>query len=1204
METEKQQDLEKNKIFVPLEREEDKKIPNFPIDLEKIEEIFRGYDDRTFDQDLLKIGENGKIEGITEKLKTNVQTGISTKDPVEISHRIEDFGDNKRAGDELPHFCEFVWEIMEDTMLRILTVAAIIQIGIGVSPLSHDPSLDWIDGLSITFAVVTVVLVGSITNYQKEKKFMQLNDKSKDMVKIYVRRDGSTGQEMHEDELLVGDIIKIDYGNIIPADGLMVEGNEIRIDESSMTGETDLCLKSTYDKCIDKRNEKLAKAGDSLLNGKHIIPSPVLYSGTMVKEGNGWMLVLAVGKNSKKGKIEADIIASQQAEDSKTPLENKLEDIADDVGKFGVISAIFTLVALGIRLGISESQSTSSESSSNSNESGSKGLAMKIIRILILSIAIIVVAIPEGLPLAVTLSLSFSISKMMDDNNLVRKMQACETMGGANFICSDKTGTLTKNLMTVNVIFDGNENVETSKLDAQKVTTLFKPKYFELLKQSMALNMNVEFDINKKLVIPSKTDNAFALFLESCKENIQEIREKFFPNGMAELRSFPFTSDRKKMSVLVSNEIFPTKYRIYTKGASEIILSSCKYFLNPENLQKSTITDEHLGIFGDTIRRYARLTLRTICLAYKDISQQEYEDWEKKDSAGKNIIEEDDFNLIGIVGIKDTLRDGVDEAVSKCHTAGITVVMVTGDNIDTAIAIAKDCKILKGDEDETKASMLGSVFNETIGGLMCETCGKDEGKCQCPKTLAEAKKRNVDPDKLRKDKIKNIKVFEEVVSNLKVLARSRPEDKYTLVLGLRQLGNVVAVTGDGTNDAPALSRSDVGFSMGIQGTDIAKNASDIIILDDNFNSIVKAVLWGRNIFDNIRKFIKFQLTVNIAAVALVFVCVCVGNETPITTIQMLWLNMIMDSLGSLALATEPPYDKLLFRKPYSRDEYIISNMMWKHILPQSLVQFVILLILYLQAPHFVSEEDSSRLLQATYLRNCFGKVPGVDRVNDVDYIISGLSFDWDPKKTIFPNATEKMCPPYYKSKNLYDALYSFELENGNTVHMTIVFNTFVLYTLFNQINARVLTDDLNIFERIFDNTLFIAIIFIEGLLQAIIITFGGRAFQCSTGGLTARQWGKCIGFALLTLPTGLIMKFIPMEKCLDYLLQAWEQRKFCKNKVEVENQDESKRFVEEDAPVEMVQVKNSEAVQNLNHNYNVAPPNNGNNNLIAQGILN
>jgi len=279
-------------------------------------------------------------------------------------------------------------------------------------------------------------------------------------------------------------------------------------------------------------------------------------------------------------------------------------------------------------------------------------------------------------------------------------------------------------------------------------------------------------------------------------------------------------------------------------------------------------------------------------------------------------------------------------------------------------------------------------------------------------------------------------------------------------------------------------------------------------------------------------------------------------------------------------------------------------MMWKHILPQSLVQFVILWILYLQAPHFVSEEDSSRLLQATYLRNCFGKVPGLDRVNDVDYIISGLSFDWDPKKTIFPNATEKMCPPYYKSKNLYDALYSFELENGNTAHMTIVFNTFVLYTLFNQINARVLTDDLNIFERIFDNTLFIAIIFIEGLLQAIIITFGGRAFQCSTGGLTASQWGKCIGFALLTLPTGLIMKFIPMEKCLDYLLQAWEQRKFCKNKVEVENQDESKRFVEEDAPVEMVQVKNSEAVQNLNHNYNVAPPNNGNNNLIAQGILN
>jgi Ca2+ transporting ATPase len=759
--------------------------------------------------------------------------------------------------------------------------------------------------------------------------------------------------------------------------------------------------------------------------------------------------------------------------------------------------------------------------------------------------------------------------------------------------------------MTVNLIFDGNENIDTSKLDPQKVTTLFKSKFFELLKISMAVNLNVEFDVkNNKLVIPSKTDNAFALFLEACKENLQLIREKFFPYGMADIKSFPFTSDRKKMSVLISHDSYPSKYRIYTKGASEIILNSCNYYLNPENLEKSTITDEHKGIFGDTIKKYARLTLRTICLAYKDITQQEYEDWEKKDSDGKYDIEERDFTLIGIIGIKDTLRDGVDEAVSKCHTAGISVLMVTGDNIDTAVAIAKDCKILKGDEDETKASMLGSVFHETIGGLMCETCEKDEIKCLCPKTLAEAKKRNIEPDKLRKDKIKNIKVFEEVVSNLKVLARSRPEDKYTLVLGLRQLGNVVAVTGDGTNDAPALSRSDVGFSMGIQGTDIAKNASDIIILDDDFNSIVKAVLWGRNIFDNIRKFIKFQLTVNISAVALVFVCVCIGNETPITTIQMLWLNMIMDSLGSLALATEPPYDKLLYRKPYARDEYIISNFMWKHILPQSLIQFIVLLILYLQAPQFMSEEDSSRITQANYLRNCFGKVPGLDRVNDTYYIISGLSFDWDPQIKLLPNVTQEMCPPYYKSSNLYDALTSFRLENGNSAHMTVVFNTFVFYTLFNQINARILTDDLNIFERIFQNTLFIVIVFIEGILQAIIITFGSRAFQCSNGGLTARQWGKCIGFALLTYPTGLIMKFIPMEKCLDYFFAAWKQRKFCKNKVEIENQDESKRFVEEDAPIEMVQIKNSEAVKNINHNYNNAPPNNANNNLLSQGIFN
>ena len=632
---------------------------------------------------------------------------------------------------------------------------------------------------------------------------------------------------------------------------------------------------------------------------------------------------------------------------------------------------------LSIRLGISESSNSKNKNSiianstnttitTNTNHTTSDNLALKIIKILILCITIIVVAIPEGLPLAVTLSLSFSISKMMEDNNLVRKMQACETMGGANFICSDKTGTLTKNIMTVNIIFDGCQSLDMSSIDDKQCSSIFTKDYLQLLKEAIILNLNIEFDEQKNMIIPSKTDNALALFLLAIKENVMELRKLYFPDVKTEIKFFPFNSDRKKMSTIITNDSFPLKNRIYLKGASEIVLGSCLNYYDQKTLSVQKITDIQKGNFSDVIKNFASRSLRTLCLAYKDISQEECNKWEEKDLNGNNIIEENEFTLIGIVGIKDSLRDGVKEAVSKCETAGITVVMVTGDNIDTAIAIAKDCQIIKANEDESKSALLGSTFMQSIGSLMCDTCKMDDLKCHCPKTIAEAKRLNLDTEKLRKDKIKDIKKFEEITKSLRVLARSRPEDKFALVLGLKELGNIVAITGDGTNDAPALSKADVGFSMGIQGTDIANNASDIIILDDNFNSIVKAILWGRIIYDNIKKFIKFQLTVNICAVVLVFACVCVGNETPLTTIQMLWVNMIMDSLGSLGLATEAPYDDLLLRKPHSREEYMITNLMLKHILIQSIFLFSIFMILYLNGFNFIIENDSSRLQQAQY----------------------------------------------------------------------------------------------------------------------------------------------------------------------------------------------------------------------------------------------
>lgn len=293
------------------------------------------------------------------------------------------------------------------------------------------------------------------------------------------------------------------------------------------------------------------------------------------------------------------------------------------------------------------------------------------------------------------------------------------------------------------------------------------------------------------------------------------------------------------------------------------------------------------------------------------------------------------------------------------------------------------------------------------------------------------------------------------------MARSQPLHKYALVLGLKDLRHVVAVTGDGTNDAPALSKSDVGFAM-FAGTDIAKEASDIVIIDNNFSSIVTAIIYGRNIYDNIRKFLQFQLSVNFCACLIVFICACIGNETPLTPIQMLWVNLIMDSLGSLALATEPPYEELLQREPTKRSESIINGRMWKHIVLQSLIQIVILLILYLIAPKFVKEQDLERLAENTIINYCYGEMPGK---GDVSHIIYGTESNWGNDAKLLTTITKDYCGKYKSRQNLNVAYKEYSNANGGTVHMSLIFNVFVIYTLFNQVNCRMIDDSLNIFKE-------------------------------------------------------------------------------------------------------------------------------------------
>ena len=1201
---------EKEKDLISNDAEKPKHHSNkFGVDAFELENLMGKYKERGADFQDLKYFQNKSVSQLLSDLHTDSEVGVT-----DFEGREDEFGSNKVFVEPVPPFCHYVCEALKDLMVRILILAAIVSIVLGCT-FSEDPSKDWVDGVSIVIAVLIVVLVGSITDYQKEQKFHELNEVQSEGTKYKLIRNGQPEDHI-SDDLLVGDLIMINYGDIMAADILLIEGNGIKMDESALTGESDAMKKEKFDKC-----------NELLLNGEKKLPSPLILSGTNCIEGSGKGIVIAVGEHSQKGIIRRTVDNAQ--EDSKTPLEVKLERIAELIGYFGIGAGIVTLIALMIRFAISfseelddyeeasdiegvitsilfnfphlENDETLMKHVDNDLTDPRLGVAKQILDIIILCVSIIVVAIPEGLPLAVTLSLAFSIKKMMDYNNLVRKMHACETMGGANYICTDKTGTLTKNEMSVFQVLTGTWNTklqqnleveEVGKLDSKKNdpneikqiredhNTLFKnDQFWDILKVAISLNVDCSIkkldkqNINGDMEIcetKNKTDKAFIDFVYRFKSPISEQKEKYLSNEDS-FKQFPFDSKRKRMTTFIKSKDFPTGYRLFSKGGGENARVFCNYYLDPDTCKKQALDDSVSMKIKESIEEFNKDKLRSLYIAYKDISKEEYENCENPQKNNK-LIDEYDLIFLAVFGIKDSLRDGVKEAVRKCHEASVNVIMVTGDNIVTATAIAKDCGILGADvdlknlgpndieedpeamndpskkedyiknlvENQPKA-LTGNSFYNAVGGLICEVCQKDTNLCKCPKTDSEAEQRakqtGQPKKKVKKDVIKDMPNFQKITQKLRVMARSQPLHKYALVLGLKSLKNVVAVTGDGTNDAPALSKSDVGFAM-FAGTDIAKEASDIVIIDNNFSSIVTAIIYGRNIYDNIRKFLQFQLSVNFCACILVFICACVGNETPLTPIQMLWVNLIMDSLGSLALATEPPYEELLQREPTKRNESIINGRMWKHIIIQSLCQIILLVILYFLAPEFIKEDNLVRLAENRVLKFCYSDYPG----KDVDHIVYGTDIKW-PRDGRLVHAHKLFCGKYTNRQNLKDAYTEYVNSNCATVHMSLIFNIFVFYTLFNQINCRVIDDSFNILIRITRSFLFPLICICEMGLQVAIIYVGKSPFHIINDGFTGHQWGICIGFSAITFVVSFLVKLLPIHLVIDKYIAPKNEEK-------------------------------------------------------------
>ena len=1157
----------------------------FGIGPKELQEIMSKYKNRSNDCEDLHYFEQNPPSELISKIETDINRGITSTENRELH-----FGSNKIFSEPPPKFLKYVFQALKNLMVIILIIAAIVSIVLGTL-LLKDYDNDWIEGVSIIIAIIIVVLVSSITEYNKELKFYKLNKTTREGTKYKVIRNGLL-EYLISDEILVGDLILINYGEIKCADILLVKGHGIKMDESPLTGRSDSMKKMAYNECIEEYNKN---------QDKEKIPSPLILSGTHCVEGSGKGIVIAVGEYSQKGLIRRTV--DNAKENNESPLEIKLDKIGRIVGFFGIGAGIVTFIVFFIRYMVEYSNDMKeykeSEEEHRPNLVDPKDeIATRIVKIIILCISIIVLAVPEGLPLSVTLSLAFSVNKLMEKNNLVRKMHACETMGGANYICTDKTGTLTKNEMSVCQILTGknffeipqskqnnkvyiedetNENngSEQKNQIREEHSKYFKNEdYWELIKLSIALNVDCVINTLEKpnnygdietCETKNKTDKVFIDFLYRFKSPIS-IERNIYLDDEESHKQFPFDSNRKRMTTFIKNSKFPTGYRLFSKGFGENATQICSSYVNPDTGEIEQMNQTVIYHIRNQMEEFNKNKLRTLYLAYKDISEDEYNNLERINPEGK-LIDQYDLVFLAIFGMRDSLRDGVKDAVKKCKIASVNVIMVTGDDIITSTALAKECGILdkeigknNGEIEQNPEKMkdpnsmkkedyinklirdmpyalTGNSFYNIIGGLICQVCKKESSYCKCPKTEAEAQelaeKNKTEPKEIKKDRIKDLNNFSKIIKNLKVLARSQPIHKYALVLGLKTLNKVVGVTGDGTNDAPALSKSDVGFAM-FAGTDIAKAASDIIIMDNNFSSLITAIIYGRNIYDNIRKFLQFQLSTNCCACILVFICACIGAKSPLSSIQMLWINLIMDSLGSLALATEPPYEELLNRPPTKKNEFIINGKMFKHIILQSVAQILILVLLYQYAPNFIKEDNLVRQAENRIIKFCYEEYPG----KNPDYIINGMRSKWTSDIKM-KNDTEPYCGKY---KDSLDCAFDIYFQsNSGTTHMSILYNIFIFYILFNQLNCRIIDDSFNIFERIHKSIFFIIVIIFEVILQILIIFFGSLSFQIVKEGLSAKQWGICIGFSAISFVISILGKFIYIDVLFDKFLSPEEE---------------------------------------------------------------
>ena len=765
----------------------------------------------------------------------------------EVLQSREKNGVNLLTPPKRPSLWKLYLEKFEDPVVRILLVAAVFSLIISII------ENEYAETIGIIAAILLATGIGFFFEYDANKKFDLLNAVNEETL-VKVIRNGKI-QEIPRKDVVVGDIVVLETGEEIPADGELIEAISLQVNESNLTGEPVInktIIKADFD-------EEATYASNRVMRG------------TTVVDGHGMMKVLQVGDATEIGKV-----ARQSTEQSgePTPLNIQLTKLAKLIGKIG-----FTVAAATFIVFVSKDLYQYISANEISGWHHYMAIAQIVLKYFMMAVTLIVVAVPEGLPMSVTLSLALNMRRMLSTNNLVRKMHACETMGAITVICTDKTGTLTQNLMQV---------YEPGFYALKERGILSDDDISKLVMEGISANSTAFLeetdDGGKPKGVGNPTEVALLLWLNSQHRNYLELREQ-----AGVLDQLTFSTERKFMATLVQSPLIGKKV-LYIKGAPEIVLGKCKeVVLDGKRIDateyRSTVEEQLLG--------YQNMAMRTLGFAFKIVDDHAPDDCVA-------LVAENDLNFLGVVAISDPIRPDVPAAVAKCQSAGIDVKIVTGDTPGTATEIARQIGLWKP-EDTERNRITGTAFADL--------------------TDEEALDR---------------------VMDLKIMSRARPTDKQRLVQLLQQKGAVVAVTGDGTNDAPALNHAQVGLSMGT-GTSVAKEASDITLLDDSFYSIGTAVMWGRSLYKNIQRFIVFQLTINFVALLIVLLGSFVGTALPLTVTQMLWVNLIMDTFAALALASIPPSEDVMNEKPRRSTDFIISKAMRYNIFGVGTVFLIVLM---------------------------------------------------------------------------------------------------------------------------------------------------------------------------------------------------------------------------------------------------------------------